>query len=206
MKPIAILYCAAAVMMMTAACASEQKGITSTSFDDVILTRRSVRDYDATKKISLQEVKDLVIEAQNAPSWANQQPSRYYVALSDEKIAAVQELVGPRNKQNVQGAPVLIVSTYEKGLSGFFGGQATNEIGNGWGAYDNGLSNAYLILLARARGYDTLIMGMRDSKGLRKLFDIPENEEVMAVISLGYRASDPATPGHKNIDDILKFY
>jgi nitroreductase len=68
------------------------------------------------------------------------------------------------------------------------------------------VSNAYFILKAREQGFDTLIMGMRDSDGLRKLFNIPDTEEVMAVISLGYRASDPNRPARKALDDIVKFY
>ena len=89
---------------------------------------------------------------------------------------------------------------------GFFNGNQTNEVGDGWGAYDNGLSNAYFILKAREQGFDTLIMGMRDSDALRTLFGIPDNEQVMAVISLGKRASDPRRPDRKPIDEIVKFY
>ena len=111
-----------------------------------------------------------------------------------------------RNKQNIADAPVVIVSTFEKGKSGFFNGEATNEIGEGWGAYDNGLSNAYLILKARAMGFDTLIMGMRDADALRALFDIPSNETIMAVISLGYRAQQPSRPERRPLDDIVKFF
>ena len=176
------------------------------SFDEVLMTRRSVRSYDASKTITEEEVRELLISTQEAPSWANQQPSKYYVAMSPEKIEAVANLVGERNKQNIAGAPVLIVSTFEKGKSGFFQGEPANEVGDGWGAYDNGLSNAYLILKAREQGYDTLIMGMRDSDGLRALFGIPENEQVMAVISLGKRASDPRRPDRKPVDEIVKFY
>ena len=87
-----------------------------------------------------------------------------------------------------------------------FQGQQTNEVGEGWGAYDNGLSNCYLILQARAMGFDTLIMGMRDADALRTLFDIPGNEEVMAVISLGYRADEPRTPQHRPFDEVVKFF
>ena len=175
------------------------------SFDEVLKTRRSVRSYDASKSISEAEVRELLLATQEAPSWANQQPSKYYVAMTPEKVEAVSNLVGERNKQNIAGAPVLIVSTYEKGKSGFFQGNQTNEIGDGWGAYDNGLSNAYFILAARAKGYDTLIMGMRDSDELRKLFNIPENETVMAVISLGYRAGEPNQPTHRPLDEIAQF-
>ena len=175
------------------------------SFDDVITSRRSVRKYDASKKISEAEVRDLIKAVQDAPSWANQQPTKYYVAISPEKLAAVQDMVGG-NKERIKDAPVLIVSTYERGKSGFFQGEQSNEIGDGWGAYDNGLSNCYLVLKARAMGFDTLIMGMRDADKLRELFSIPENETVMAVISLGYRAEEPNRPERKNLDEIVKIF
>ena len=175
------------------------------SFDDVITSRRSVRKYDASKKISEAEVRDLIKAVQDAPSWANQQPTKYYVAISPEKLAAVQDMVGG-NKERIKDAPVLIVSTYERGKSGFFQGEQSNEVGDGWGAYDNGLSNCYLILKARAMGFDTLIMGMRDADKLRELFSIPENETVMAVISLGYRAEEPNRPERRNLDEIVKFF
>ena len=175
------------------------------SFDDVITSRRSVRKYDASKKISEAEVRDLIKAVQDAPSWANQQPTKYYVAISPEKLAAVQDMVGG-NKERIKDAPVLIVSTYERGKSGFFQGEQSNEVGDGWGAYDNGFSNCFLVLTARAMGFDTLIMGMRDADKLRELFSIPENETVMAVISLGYRAEEPNRPERKNLDEIVKFF
>ena len=183
----------------------EKVSTNSPSFDEVLNSRRSIRSYDATKKISEAEVRELLLATQEAPSWANQQPSKYYVAISPEKLAAVQDMVGG-NKDRIVNAPVLIVSTYERGKSGFFRGNAANEVGDGWGAYDNGLSNCYLILKARAMGFDTLIMGMRESDKLRQLFSIPENETVMAVIALGYRTSDPRHPNHRPLDDIVKFY
>ena len=201
MKRILLLTALAALFVLPGT-AQEKK---SPSFDEVLTTRRSIRSYDATKKISEQEVRTLMAAVQEAPSWANQQPSKYYVAISPEKLAAVKELIGG-NKRNVQDAPVLIVSTYERGKSGFFQGNPANEVGDGWGAYDNGLSNCYLVLQARAMGFDTLIMGMRDTDKLRQLFNIPENETVMAVIALGYRAAEPRQPRHRQLDEVVKFY
>jgi len=204
-----LFFAAAMTLVMLSGCTGNKENTVQTSeavtFDEVLATRRSVRSYDASKTISEAEVRELLVATQEAPSWANQQPSKYYVAMSPEKVEAVSNLVGERNKQNIADAPVLIVCTYEKGKSGFFQGQQTNEIGDGWGAYDNGLSNAYFILAARAKGYDTLIMGMRDSDELRKLFNIPAGEEVMAVISLGYRASEPNQPTHRPLDEIAQF-
>lgn len=204
-----ILLLAATAALMLTGCSSETSNTAAAdgvSFDEVLSTRRSIRSYDASKTISESEVREILLATQDAPSWANDQPSKYYVAMSPEKIAAIQELIGEGNKKNVQGAPVLIVSTYEKSKSGFFGGNAINEVGDGWGAYDNGLSNAYFILKARAMGFDTLIMGMRDSDGLKSLLGIPSGEAIMAVISLGYRAGEPRMPVHRDLDEIVKFY
>ncbi len=196
----------AIVLLTLAGCSNHPESTpVSQSFDDVFYSRRSIRNYDATKKISEAEVRELLKATQEAPSWANQQPTKYYVAISEEKLTAVQNLVGG-NKERIINAPVLIVSTFERGKSGFFQGNQTNEVGDGWGAYDNGLSNCYLILKARAMGFDTLIMGMREADGLRELFNIPENETVMAVISLGYRAGEPSRPERKPLADIVKFF
>lgn len=212
MKTNFIMATALTVVMLTGCTNGTNNGKQETesvtaavSFDEVLKSRRSVRSYDATKTITEAEVRELLVATQEAPSWANQQPAKYYVAMTPEKVEAVSNLIGVRNKQNVAGAPVLIVSTYEKGKSGFFNGQAANEVGDGWGAYDNGLSNCYFILAARAKGYDTLIIGGRDSDELRKLFGIPESEAIMAVLALGYRAEEPRQPTHRPIDEVVQF-
>ena len=200
-----ILWTALMLVALTGCSEKKEAAKDVVSFDEVLTTRRSVRSYDASKKISEAEVRELLTATQEAPSWANQQPTKYYVAISDEKVTAVQDRVGG-NKERIKDAPVLIVSTYERGKSGFFQRNQTNEVGDGWGAYDNGLSNCYLILKARSMGFDTLIMGMRDADALRTLFDIPESETIMAVISLGYRAGEPNRSERRPLDDIVKFY
>ena len=199
-----ILFAAFAALLLTG-CNSQQTTTTSPTLDEVFATRRSIRAYEAGKTISEAEVRELLLATQNAPSWANMQPSKYYVAIGAERREAVLELIGG-NKDRVINAPVFLVCTFEKGKSGFFRGDPVDATGDYWGAYDNGLSNAYLILKARAMGFDTLIMGMRDADALRTLFEIPEDEMVLAVIALGYRAQDPTTPVHRPLDEIAKFY
>ena len=98
---------------------------TSPTLDEVFASRRSIRAYEAGKTISEAEVRELLTATQNAPSWANMQPSKYYVAIGDD---------------------------------------------------------------------------------LRKLFEIPENETILAVIALGYRAQEPNVPVHRPLDEIVKFY
>ncbi len=205
MKIRTIVMAAAMLLSLMSVAGCTGEGAQLPSFNDVLTSRRSIRSYDATKKISEAEVRTLLTRTQEAPSWANQQPSKYYVAISPEAVAAVQDMVGG-NKERIKNAPVLIVSTFEKGKSGFFRGQQTNDLGDFWGAYDNGLSNAYLVLVARAMGFDTLIMGMRDADMIRDYFHIPGDEMITAVISLGYRAEEPRTPVHRELDEIAKFF
>ena len=198
------LIATALAAILLAGCAGNQTPASPT-LDEVFASRRSIRAYEAGKTISEAEVRKLLTATQNAPSWANQQPSKYYVAIGAEKREAVLELIGG-NKERVINAPVFLVSTFEKGKSGFFRGNPLDATGDFWGAYDNGLSNAYLVLKARAMGFDTLIMGMRNADALRALFEIPENEMILAVIALGYRAEDPSTPVHRPLDEIAKFF
>ena len=116
MKKVLFIQIACAAMMLCA-CGGNQPSVQS--FDDIVASRRSVRDYDASKTISQEQVMELIQCAQEAPSWANQQPTKYYVAMSPEKVAAVKDLVGDGNKRNTAGAPVMIVSTYVKGNQAF---------------------------------------------------------------------------------------
>ena len=200
---IKMLFGALVALATLAGCNAQQPA--SASLDDLFLTRRSIRNYEPGRTLSEAQVRELLTAAQNAPSWANQQPSKYYVAISPEKHDAVLEMIGG-NKDRVINAPVFIVSTFEKSKSGFFRGNPANDAGELWGAYDNGLSNAYLVLKARDMGFDTLIMGMREADKLRELFAIPENEAILAVIALGYRAEEPNMPVHRPLDEVVKFF
>lgn len=113
----------------------------TTSFDEIVANRRSVRSYDKTQKVSEEQVRTLIATTQEAPSW---------------------------------------------------------------GAYDAGLSNAFLVLKAKEMGFDTLIMGLRDADGLKKALGIPSDETVMTVVALGYGNQVPKRPDRKPLDEIMK--
>lgn len=49
-------------------------------------------------------------------------------------------------------------------------------------------------------------MGIRDEKALREQLDIPMSQQVVSVISLGYRDIEPAMPERKDLDEILKIF
>lgn len=170
--------------------------------------RRSMRKYEAGKKVTREQVEELIQAAYLAPSWKNSETPRYYVAMSEDVVQDIRENCLPAfNQNNSAGAPVLIVTAFVKGISGFNpDGTACNELGDGWGCYDLGLNNENLVLKAKELGLDTLIMGIRDGEGLREKLSIPEDQEIVSVIALGYGAADPQMPARKSLDEVAKFF
>lgn len=177
-------------------------------FAQLIEERRSIRKYKENTEISKETIYELIKAAQQAPSWKNSQTGRYYAVISQDKLLEVKENCLPAfNQNNCKNAPALIVTTFVKKRSGFEkDGSAVNELGDEWGAYDLGLQNENLILRAKDLGLDTLIMGIRDEVALRRILDIPESEEVVAVISLGYRDAEPEKPKRRELDEVVKIY
>lgn len=177
-------------------------------FTELVASRRSIRAYQEGTSIDNELITKLIKFAQQAPSWKNSQTGRYYVVSSPDKVAEFKEKCLPAfNAKSCQNAPALIITTFVKTRSGFTReGQPENELGDEWGAYDLGLQNDLLILKAKEEGLDTLIMGIRDEKAIREMLSIPETEEVVAVISLGYRTADPEMPKRKDTEAIVKFF
>lgn len=172
-------------------------------FQELIQSRRSIRKFGASVK--KEDLEAILRDAQQAPSWKNSQTSRCYAVVTPETLEALRADALPSFNQNSSAGAALVVTTYVKNIVGFSeDGKAVNEIGNGWGAYDLGLHDAYLILAARNRGYDTLIMGIRDSQVLRERLCIPENEEILSVIAVGKRAGEPGAPKRKAFEEVVR--
>ncbi len=170
--------------------------------------RRSVRAYDPARAVEKETVEQIIAAAQEAPTWKNSQTGRYHVVMSPEKLAQFKaECLHPYNAKNVADAPVLIVATFVKNVSGFRrDGSRDTELGNEWGSYDLGLQNANLLLKAAELGLSTLIMGLRDADRIRTLLEIPAEETIVSVIGLGYASVDPQRPPRKPLDEVVRFY
>ncbi len=174
------------------------------TFDRLIEARRSVRAY-APSEISREELTQIVTEALNAPSWKNEEATRYHMAASAEAKARVwKESLPSFNATSSANAAALVVVSFKKGLSGYLGATPANELGEMWGAYDAGLASSYFVLAAKNHGWDTLIMGIRDEAALRKIFDIPADEVVLSVIALGKGAQPYFKNPRKPVGDVLQ--
>ena len=172
-------------------------------FTTLIAERRSVRKFSSAP--NHEELVEILNAARMAPSWKNSQTTRWYAVENQEKLEQIRLALHAVNQQKVTNA-TLIVSTYVRDIAGFTKGEADNEVGNGWGAYDLGLHDAYLILAAKNAGYDTLIMGLRDADKIRSALSIREDEEIFSVIAIGKRAEEPALRPRKPLEDIVNFF
>lgn len=56
-------------------------------FSQLIEERRSIRHYDESKKVTKEQIEEMVQAAIQAPSWKNSQTARYYAVLSEDKLA-----------------------------------------------------------------------------------------------------------------------
>ncbi len=173
-------------------------------FKELIEARRSVRRY--ADGISRENLEAILRRAQQAPSWKNRQASRCYAVLDPEVLPALRKKALPSFNAESSNNAALIVTTYVKDVVGFTDGSPDNEIGNGWGAYDLGLHDAYLVLAAADAGYDTLIMGLRDADAIRAELHIPENEQIMSVIAVGKRDQAPKVKPRLALEEVTRFF
>ena len=173
-----------------------------------ILTRRSHRQYQP-KPVSHDLIEEVISLAAYAPSWKNTQISRY-IAIEDP--AAKQEIVdrfclpGTNNPSIIASCPVLIAQTFLTGRSGFNrDGTYNTDREDGWQYYDCGIAAQTLCLAAHDLGLGTVIMGVFDRKGLEEYLQLPEGQELMALISLGWPADEPAAPKRKDVEALLSY-
>ena len=173
-----------------------------------ILTRRSHRQYQP-KPVSHDLIEEVISLAADAPSWKNAQSSRY-IAIEDPAVK--QEIVdrfclpGTNNPSIIASCPVLIAQTFLTGRSGFNrDGTYNTDREDGWQYYDCGIAAQTLCLAAHDLGLGTVIMGVFDRKGLEEYLRLPEGQELMALIALGWPADEPAAPKRKDVETLLSY-
>ena len=173
-------------------------------FDELKEARRSVRQY-AKSEIAREELERIVTDALNAPSWKNTETTRYYAAASAEARDRMwKEALPGFNAASSANAAALVAVTFVPGESGFMGSAPADDLGNMWGAYDCGLASSYFILAAKNRGWDSLIMGIRNTAKFKEILGIPANEILMSVIAVGKAAAKPMKVPRKSVAEVLK--
>ncbi|XOK64563.1 nitroreductase family protein [Paenibacillus elgii] len=200
-------------------------------FFDVIRERRSVRGYDPEVKISREELTEILREATLAPSAANLQPWRFLVIDSPELkqkllpiafnqqqvveasavIAVLGDLESIRMAEKIYGQaveagfmPADTAKSFVERYTGMYSSMPPETIRQI--VYtDGGLVSMQLMLVARAKGYDTVPMAGYDKQKFMEAFGVSDRYAPVMLIAIGKAAK----PGHPTtrlpIEDVTFF-
>lgn len=170
-----------------------------------ILTRRSVRVYE-DKPVERETLEQVLSAAQMAPSWKHTQTPGYIVIESPEMKQKLMEALPSYNVRNVSTAPVVIVMTTKKKRCAYErDGSFSTKKGDRWEMFDAGVACQTLCLAAWAQGLGTCIMGVYDEDQVPALLEVPEDQYVTAIVSLGYPAEQPKAPKRKPLDEKVRY-
>lgn len=173
---------------------------------DCILTRRSVRKF-LNKPVEHDVLEQIIATAAYAPSWKNTQISRY-IAIEDRAVldTICRDFLHEHNANIVSGAPLLIAQTFVKNRCGYErDGSFTTQRKDGWQYYDCGIAAQTFCLAAHDAGLGTVIMGIFPHKELGEFLNVPEEQELMALIAVGYPAEQPNAPKRKDAETLLTY-
>lgn len=172
---------------------------------ECIYSRRSIRNF-TEQPVPREVLEDVIADAAYAPSWKNTQISRYIAVEGREAIDALARDYAPFNAKTVSTAPLLIVQTFIKNRSGYErDGSFTTDRGEGWQMYDCGIAAQTFCLSAHDHGLGTVIMGIFDRLALEKYLNVPEDQEIAALIAVGYPAEEPKAPRRKDVATLLSY-
>jgi nitroreductase len=146
---------------------------------DVIFTRRSIRQY-TDEPVPEEQVKILLEAGMNAPSANNRQPWHFIMVDAREHLKAIME-VHPYSKM-LEQAPMAIVVCADVTRSERYWQQ------------DCAAATENILLAARALGLGSVWLGVypkeERTKGITRLFDLPEHIRPLCVIAVGHPAKE----------------
>lgn len=120
--------------------------------------------------------------------------------------AQICQYVPDYNARIIDQCSVLLAQTFVKSRSRYErDGSFSTDRGSGWQYYDCGIAAQTLCLAAHDMGLGTVIMGVFDRPALERFLNIPADQELMALIALGYPDEMPTAPRRKDVQTLLSF-
>lgn len=165
-------------------------------FEYVIKSRTATRKFQ--NKIIEDEKLNKILEAGRlAPTAKNQQPQKIYVVKKEESIKKIDSVTPCR-----YNALVVLIVCSDKNTACHSELFSTAVI-------DGSIVATQMMLAATNEGIDNIWIEYFDKQKLKEEFNIPENEEVICLLPIGYKAVDcPINPMHevrKDLKDIVKY-
>ena len=156
-----------------------------------LITRRSVRKYNPEKKLTKDEIIDLIRAASYAPSAHNKQPWHYLV-LEDTEVLRTLRLIQPWTSFAKDAACVIVVCADME--------ETFHREKEGWdyAQIDGALAAENLLLACHAKGLGACFCGAAPMPmvmaNLRKKFNMPETMLPVAIVPIGYPEETPKQP------------
>ena len=100
----------------------------------------------------------------------------------------------------------LVVVTMVKNRSGYErDGSYTTSKEDRWEMFDAGIATQTFCLAAHEKGLGTVIMGIFDEAKIEEVIDIPEGQQVAALIAIGHPAITPEAPKRKEVSELVSY-
>lgn len=148
-------------------------------FIDLVKERYSCKNF-ANLALDRDDLERVLEAGRLATTAKNNQPQRIYVAESKKALAIIDEHTPCR-----YGAPTVLVVAFDKDNIFTYPGNK----------YDSGVEDAtivatHMVLAAAYEGVDSCWINFFDPDKLAKDLDLPENEQIVCLIDLGYANGD----------------
>lgn len=162
-----------------------------------IKKRRSIRNY-LPKEVEREKLERILEAGRLAPSARNRQEWRFIVVISKEKREELVREASP-HQPFMLSAPVIIVAyTLDKDYV-MRCGVPTHYI-------DIAIALTHMHLQAVEEGLGTCWIGSFYQDKVKKVLNLPEDAEVVQLMTLGYPAEDPPERPRLPLKEIVKYF
>ena len=146
-------------------------------FKEVIEKRYSCKKY-SSRPVEAEKLAAILNAGRLAPTAKNLQEQHVYVLTSEEALAKI-DLATPCR----YGAPVVLAVAFDSGNVFTYPGGKRDS-----GVEDASIVATHMILAAADEGVDSCWINFFDPDKLAGLLGLPENEEILMLMDLGYAA------------------
>lgn len=164
-------------------------------FEDVIRRRFSTRRFK-NEPVPREDILKILEMGRIAPTAKNNQPQRIYVVTKDEDLEKLDTVTRCR-----YNAPLVFIICSELSSSWTDGKNDSHEI-------DATIVATHMMLEATNIGVDNIWIEMFDREALKKVFNIPEGIEPIALLPMGYNDNMEPSPLHssrKSLEETVTF-
>ena len=146
-------------------------------FKDVVKNRYSCKSYDG-RKVEPQKLEAILEAGRLAPTAKNLQEQHIYVVQSDEGLTKIDNCTPCR-----YNAGTCLIVAFDKN-NVYTYPNSTRESG----IEDAAIVATHLMLAAENEGIDSCWLNCIDIDKIKEEFNLPDNDEVLMILDLGYAA------------------